>query len=275
MKTIIAPTDFSATSLNAVDYAADLAAAIHADLILLHVVQVPLTVSEVIMPEPAFEEMVEQATEDLNALAVRLAVKIKGRINISSEIKMGDTEHQIKEMTNDKKPFALVMGIKSGSSIKRFFIGSNTLSVEKHLYCPVLIIPENVHFDGINKIGLACDLQHVATTLPFKALQDWLSAFHATLDIIHVSKKEGEESALTGECISVHNHLNRFQPEFNFLTGDNLAESLQDFVKQHSIDLLIIIPKRHGLLEIFDEKHAKKVVTHQNIPVLSIHAVGV
>jgi nucleotide-binding universal stress UspA family protein len=47
MRTIIAPTDFSAVSLNAVNYAADLAVAINAELILLHVVQIPITVSEI------------------------------------------------------------------------------------------------------------------------------------------------------------------------------------------------------------------------------------
>jgi len=274
MKTIIVPTDFSASSRNAANYAVDLATAIHADLILLHVVQAPLTVSEVIMPEPVFEEMVDQATTDLNALAVQLAVKTKGKVNISSQIKIGTIEHQIEEMSNEKKPIALVMGIRSSGSVERFFIGSNTLSVERHLYCPVLIIPENVHFNGINKIALACDLQHVAATLPFKALQEWLSMFHASLDIIHVSKQETPEPTATHECISVHNHLNRFQPEFHFLTGNNLAESLHEFVKEHSINLLIIIPRKHGFLELFNEKHAKKVVTHQDIPVLSIHAVG-
>ena len=275
MKTIIAPTDFSASSLNAVNYAADLATAIHGELILMHVVHVPLTVSEVIMPEPVFEEMVQQANKDLNKLAIRLTLRTKGKISITSEVKMGDIEHQIAEMSNSKKTFAIVMGIKNGSSIERFFIGSNTLSVERHLYSPVLIIPENVHYKGINKIGLACDLDNVASTLPFKALQEWLPAFHATLHIIHMSKRKETDPEVTGECISVHNHLNRFQPEFHFLTGNKLAESLSDFVKQHSIDMLIIIPKKHGFLELFNEKHASKIVTHQNIPVLSIHAIDV
>ena len=45
MRTIVAPTVFSSVSIYALNYAADLAAAIEADLILLHVVQIPITVS--------------------------------------------------------------------------------------------------------------------------------------------------------------------------------------------------------------------------------------
>ena len=42
MKTLLVATDFSNTSLNAVNYAADMAAAINAKLEVLHVMQVPV-----------------------------------------------------------------------------------------------------------------------------------------------------------------------------------------------------------------------------------------
>ena len=42
MKTLIAGTDFSKTSINAVNYFADMAAAINAKLEVLHVTQVPI-----------------------------------------------------------------------------------------------------------------------------------------------------------------------------------------------------------------------------------------
>ena len=41
MKTILAPTDFSASSINAVNYAADMALAVNAQLILINAVQFP------------------------------------------------------------------------------------------------------------------------------------------------------------------------------------------------------------------------------------------
>ena len=47
MKTIIVATDFSSTALNAANYAADMALAINADLLLLYVYQLPVSYSEV------------------------------------------------------------------------------------------------------------------------------------------------------------------------------------------------------------------------------------
>src|SRR5688572_9389995 len=47
MKTILIATDFSATAFNAATYAADMAQVIHANLLLFHSYQVPVTYSEV------------------------------------------------------------------------------------------------------------------------------------------------------------------------------------------------------------------------------------
>ena len=47
MKTILVATDFSPAAFNAVNYAADMAIAIKADLLLLHVYQIPVGYSEI------------------------------------------------------------------------------------------------------------------------------------------------------------------------------------------------------------------------------------
>ena len=65
MRTIVAPTDFSSVSINALNYAADLAAAIEADLILLHVVQIPITVSEIPFTSVDYEKITEEAEHEL------------------------------------------------------------------------------------------------------------------------------------------------------------------------------------------------------------------
>ena len=161
MKTIIAPTDFSTVSLNAVNYAADLAASINAKLILLNVVTIPIVVSEIPVPEPVFGDMIYDSSQDLGELADKLKVRTNGKIEISSEIMIGTIEYQIAEIVKHQKPFALVMGLTTGKSAERFFFGSKTLSAIKYVHFPVLIIPEDVKFTEIKKIGLACDFENV------------------------------------------------------------------------------------------------------------------
>ena len=71
MKTIIVPTDFSPAALNATNYAADMALAIKANLLLFHVYQLPLSVSDTPIVLLSVEEMNEAAETKLAQLKKR------------------------------------------------------------------------------------------------------------------------------------------------------------------------------------------------------------
>jgi nucleotide-binding universal stress UspA family protein len=272
MKTIIAPTDFTASSISAVNYAADLSVALNAKLILLNLVQVPMVAAEIPVAETVFEDMVSMAEKDLDNIVLQLTARTKGVIDIEKKILMGTVAAGIKEISDLYKPFAIVMGIKPGKSIDRILLGSSTLSSVKHNSYPVLIIPENVRFKGIHKIGLACDLQNVLETVPFHLLNEWMSVFNPALDIIHISKNEHDfKSPDIGESISLQNHLSKFKPSFHFITGTNLSVRLNDYAMQQNLDLLIVFPRKHGFLSIFDKKHSNEIVVNNKIAVLAMH----
>ena len=74
MKTLIVPTDFSPAAENAAIYATDLGIAIQADLLLLNVVQIPVTVVEVALTENEYEEMLQEAIKSLAELRAQLLV---------------------------------------------------------------------------------------------------------------------------------------------------------------------------------------------------------
>lgn len=272
MKTIIAPTDFSNSSINAVYYAADLAESTSALLVLLNVVEVPVAASEIPVAESVFDGLVNLAGQDLDRLKSEVYSRCKGNIEINSKVIMGSVATEIKEVSEELHPFAIVMGKREGNSMARILLGSSTLSTVKHNPYPILIIPDHISFKGIHKIGLACDLRNVET-IPFKLLDDWLSVFSPTLDIIHLSKHERDFKSLdVAESIFLEHHLNKFRPKFNFLTGDKLVDQLNDFASEHQLDLLIVVPKKHGFLALFDKNHASEIIIHNNSAILSIHA---
>lgn len=273
MRTLIATTDFSPSSINAVNYAADMAKVVNARLILFNAVPVPVAVSEIPVPEATLEDMVTEAGQELNVLKDKLVLRTTGKVDISTEVLMGGFAEKIDEIADKCNPFAIIMGIAQGKPIERFLMGSNTFyAISKNPY-PILIIPEKASFRPINKIGLACDLEAVAETIPFKLVSEWVSVFKSTLNIIHVSKNsKAQKSSEITEAISLQNHLSKFQPKFEFLTGDNLAEKLNEYTKEHKLDLLIVVPRHHGFLGLFDKKHAKKIIVHQEVPILAIHS---
>ena len=270
MKTIISPVDFSPASLNAAQYAADLAFATGAKLVLVNIFQIPMSVTEIAISDSVFNEMLDASKDDLDDLASSLKERTNGKVQIESEVATGTIEGQIEELVLREKPFALVMGIQASSGMERFFLGSNTLHAIRHIFCPILVVPDHAVYQEIKRIGLACDLDH-HTNIPFDKVADWLSAFNASLDIIHVNKSEKTSGDQVSETLAIHNMLAKFQPNFHFLKGKNIATELHDFSNLHVLDLLMIFPKRHGLDEVFGEKHATKIILHQQIPVLAAH----
>src|SRR5665213_2269855 len=158
MRILIATTDFSQPSMNAVNYAADMAKAINAKLILFDAVPVPVAVSEIPVPEGNLEDMLTEAGRELDTLKDKLIQRTAGKIEISTEALMGSFADKIDEISDKYNPFAIVMGIAEGKPIARFLMGSNTFyAIEKNPN-PILIIPEKASFRPIDKIGLASDL---------------------------------------------------------------------------------------------------------------------
>jgi len=272
MKTILAPTDFSASSINAVNYAADLASAINAQLVLFNAVQFPVAVSELSLPESVMDEIIEMGNNDLEELVNKVKNRTNEKIAISSEVMFGTVEQQIELMSARKRPLAIVMGFKPGKTFQRGLMGSTLFHTMNHIPYPLLIVPENFQFSQIREIGLACDLENIAETLPFETIKEWLSLFKARLNIVYVTvnNKEFRASQLS-ESISIKNRFQSFDTAFHFLEGSNLGDELNHFAKQKKLDLLIVMPRTNGMYRLFHKKHSKNLITHNQIPVLSIH----
>ncbi len=161
MKTIIAPTDFSGVSINAVDYAADMAVEISAELILFHVSEQPVAVSEVSFTEPMYDKIVSE--EKITNLKNSLKIRTKNKINIRIK-NIADTIHnELEDLCKQKKPFAVVMGTHGNGTIQRFFIGSTTFYAVKHLPYPVFVVPKGVRYKPVKKIALVSDFKTINT----------------------------------------------------------------------------------------------------------------
>src|SRR6187402_1825308 len=84
MKTIIVPTDFSPIATNAINFAADMATNINASLLLLHVYQVPVSMTDVPVVMISTEELKKSSESKLQELKDALTHITSGKIKIYS-----------------------------------------------------------------------------------------------------------------------------------------------------------------------------------------------
>jgi nucleotide-binding universal stress UspA family protein len=274
MKSILALTDFTKSSVNAVNYAADLAYSVNANLVLLHAIPFPIAISEISVPGDFIDDMMDASAREMEELAKTLRSRTRSKINITTEIKIGTVEQEIENISSRERPLAVVIGIRSGKSFERALMGSTTFHVMNHQGFPTLVIPEGVRFREIKTIGMACDLKQTERQLPFETIKEWLYLFTSKLEIIHMEDRNGNlHSEQTVESITIQNRLQVFKPRFHFLNGNDMAEELNEFIKTHPVDLLMVFPRKHGIFGLFHQKKSTFIASHHQLPILSIHDI--
>lgn len=274
MKTIVVPTDFSAISLNAVNYAADLACVIGTRLSLMHVVPMPITFGELLTPAESMTEMTTQGAEQLKQLAEKMRIRTDGKLEIATELRQGDVVAAINDYCNSTDTYAVVMGVESTGVFERFLFGGKTFSAMEHLSWPLIIVPPGTNFEGIKKIGLACDLHKVKETVPVDEIKSLLNKFQAEFHVLYIS--DGTADAFNAETIKeslwLRDLLGVLHPTYHFIGGKDIEESINEFAKENAFDFLIIIPRKHTLInKIFQHSYSKNLVLHTQVPVLAIH----
>lgn len=271
MKTIIVATDFSTAALNAAEYAADMALAIQADILLLHISEIPIAYLGI--PVAATEdEMMNDAKKSLSSLKEQLMTRTNGRLKVNTELGAGVFFHELKAICEKVKPYSVVMGSQGTTAAERAFFGGHTVHAMKHLEWPLITIPPSVKFSQIKKICLACDFDKVVDSIPIDEIKRLVNDFHAELYVINSGKQELHQSDMIFESGLLQEMLVSLNPQYHFITDENTDKSIINFVEKNDIDLLIALPKRHGLLKkLIQRSVSKQLVLHSHIPVLAIH----
>jgi len=274
MKTIIIPTDFSDVANNAMNYGLEIAKAIDASVILFHVFQIPVSITDVPVALVSVEELQTSADKRLAEIKEEAERISGGGLKINTEAILGNVVDELETICNKTQPFAVVMGTKGSSATERVFFGSNTLTAIRHLTWPVICVPSGKQFgQGLKKIGFACDFRDVVDTTPTHFIKEFIKEFNAELLVLNVDHAHKHFKPETPEeSLLLHTLLEDVKPSYHFIEHKDIEDGINDFTQKNNIDLLIAIPKKHKLLEgLFKPSATKQLVIHSQIPVMCIH----
>jgi nucleotide-binding universal stress UspA family protein len=149
MKKILVPTDFSSPAKLAADVACEIARKAKAEVILLHVIEVPSGESYNVegqigefkeWDDKLFTMKLIQVTKKQLALQ---AASIEDRgVKAIVKMKMGNAFHGIRAMITEQQADLIVMGTSGRSRMEEMIMGSNTEKVVRHSRCAVLTVHE-------------------------------------------------------------------------------------------------------------------------------------
>lgn len=269
MKTVLLPTDFSANSKNAVNWALNFYQSEQVKFILIHSYFSPQSGSSAVVS--INEILRKQAKEDLAKYKKELGAAFPENKNeiIHKEV-YGDVLYAIKSISEELDNVAVVVGAKGMSAMEQIFIGSNTSAVVKEADAPVYVIPENVIYKKVEKIALAIDFQDNLNTNALNPLKDLLVNKNAALRVFYVDDEDGEisEEQQTKVVADLESKLNQKIDVIKIKEDDSLA-AVQKFIHSHNIDCLVTVNRKKSFFEsLFHRSFSKQVALHTDTPLL-------
>jgi len=271
MKTILVPTDFSATAKNAALYAIDLANQLNASKIILYNAYQAPVVTEPTMPVMQMldaDTLKKISSDSMKQFRSSLTVGIGTNIEIEEINEYAVLPNAIGEVCERTGADLIIMGITGSSKFEEVLIGSTAISVVKHTKVPVIIIPPHARCHKLEKIMLACDYKKVEETTPLDAIKKLLDATNPKFYVLNVSSKQKDSR----QEQLLKSMLQSYNPEYHEVNSDDFIGGINEFAEKNSIDLIITIPKKHGLFEgLFRESHTKQLAYHSHVPLMCIH----
>ncbi|MGC1241488.1 MAG: universal stress protein [Chryseosolibacter sp.] len=278
MKKILVPTDFSPAAQIATDVASSICKKEDAQLILLHIIELPSSDSfnatgEVLTldnwEERIFSmKLIESTKQKLERLTGDL--KAKG-VNAISEIRLGNPFFGIRNFITGENIDLVVMGTAGHSKLEEMIIGSNTEKVVRHSKCPVLTVHNTAVKKDFKNIVYATNLSADEEAFA-KVVINTREMYNGTIHLVRINtplnfetdvkvKRDMETFArkigLKNYTINTFNH---YQEE----------EGIIHFAKNIDADLIALSTHgRTGFAHVLAGSIAEDVANNSVIPVLT------
>ena len=273
MKTILVPTDFSATARNAALYAIELGNQLKAAKIILYNAYQSPVITEPTMPVMQMLDIdtLNKISDDgMKLFKSSLNLDALGNMQIEEINEFAVLPNSIGEICSRTGADLIIMGITEASKFEEVLIGSTAISVVKNTKIPVIIIPPNAACNKIKQVMLACDYKKVEETTPLEPIKKLLEATNAKLVVLNINQKQSNTDKVQSELLQ--SMLQSFNPEFHNVNTEDFIGGINDFAETNNIDMIITIPKKHGWLEgLFKESYTKQLAFHSRVPLMCIH----
>lgn len=289
---VLIPVDFSDYSLKACDFGFDVAARMHAEVVLLHV-----HFSPIYMPTLQFDTenyhipptenmatvkgIIENIHMQLNKLSQTIDERIaKGeypQVKYSCVLREGVPEEEILYYAREEKPIIIVMGTRGENQKDLDLIGSVTAEVIERSPAFVYAIPENAPckpLGNIRKIALFTSFDQ-RDLIAFDSLITTFKDNKFEVSFIHVNSHEEKRTWNEIKLAGIKEYFKKQYPqlEFNYATieEDNLLSNLDKLVQDKEIDVICTSNyKRNVFARLFNPSIARKMLFHSNTPILII-----
>jgi nucleotide-binding universal stress UspA family protein len=268
MKTILAVTDFSKASRNALLYSLKLAKAFDAKLILFHAFQqiaIPsIDSTAIITPEDIKSLVRKKLQQQLDS------VNNTGHFPVEIRYEEGPAGSSILAEAALQKADIIVSGMKRSGKLFRQVFGSTVTYLASHTQVPMIVVPENAIFIPPGKIALASDIAPEPGANTLDILTEIGLQFQSKIYIIRVSSNRFEEVYELHHPPAKFSCLSKvLDTHYEYSKSRHITEALNAYIEGNSINMMTLVPHKHTLTErCFFKSNTRSMIFNSRVPLL-------
>jgi nucleotide-binding universal stress UspA family protein len=271
MNKIICPIDFSATAMNAVEYAAKTAQALNAEVKLLNVQGL---YAQVVPAATAGKTLtVLEAEDHLQDICAEVSKTFHISCTGETAVSPASLASVIgKHLDEDS---LLVMGTNGADTIFQFYFGSHGYRTLKRSPCPVILVPQGVTYGTVKKAVIAWDYSNGSKSA-LAAIRFLHRVFNAEMTLLHISQEETSISTDVFRALKegIPHQLDAgTNVHFTRIVSPTIADGVDQYMRKHeSPGLLMLTLDRHGsFLDLAAHPVLKQVCATATYPVMVVH----
>lgn len=267
MKTIIAGTDFSPSSLNACKYAALLAQKLQCKLMIFNLFQAPVLHSNSGLYGISYASVKKTSENEVAEVAQNLSKDFPS-LKIDTFATTGGFEEELGVFIARHHIAAVVMGLEAKDKVSKFIWGSHGVSIAGKIDAPVILVPQKYKDHRLETMLIAVDNSDKLKTTSLKKVELLAKGMQAQVNLLHV--RTPEEVINPAKAVTVK--VNKQKLDVEVQKGKTIEDGIRFFCRDNEIDLVTIISRKHSVFyNLFNESVTKRVAFASKVPVMSIH----
>jgi nucleotide-binding universal stress UspA family protein len=270
MAKIIVVTNFSESSRNALEYACQFLNNPTTSVLLLNIFSFPGSLTGDAIAIAAMSETIANDERKLQEEYEWVRSNYP-EINIQAEMVTGVFLDELYAKAVEENTVLVIMGA-GGNYTELLSWDSNIVDAFIDLNIPVLVIPSTVSYQPVKKIAFALNYYRKNLQAPVSMIKRLVHFTNAHLYVINVvSPQEIIDETAKEYKRKLQENLSELAPTYHEPEFKNIFTAIDKFTAEENIDMLIVIPTRHGLWhKIFQQDHTKGLVNLNHVPVLSL-----
>jgi nucleotide-binding universal stress UspA family protein len=267
METILIATDFSPAAHNAAVYGLELAKYLNADVILCNAYQAIISTTDMVV---AVTDKEVKESSEANLLKERRSLTVPNNVNVETIAEEGWACNAILSVAKRVNAKWIIAGIKGSGIQGRKLFGSTVTELSRHSNLPLILVPYNYSFKVPEIIALASDITDETDITVLEPLHEFGEKLHSKMYVVRVIKKGMDEvvEMLLRPTVLKWRYKD-LKPTYEFEVDNNVAHAMNKFVKEHNVEMIVMIKQDHAFLErLFTKSNTKEMMFKSEVPLI-------